>query len=275
MIKMSNQCDIIRDLLPLYVDGACSAASSEMIKNHLASCAECRAIYEQMCSHTNEDILTQEKESVIIRHKRKEGLRVIKYIFIAIAILYAPALLLVSLFSDGDGTFISIPYSFILLVLFVYTVPFYFAFIESGRLICSALDKRRKTAGEMVFNAIGAVLTAGIIILGIVATALDLDNLINPALCLAGILALNWLISAIVYKKKPNLRSTLTDKTFWICVAILLIVIILLVSVTIMFSAKHNLREETIEAGYSIDGYVIDESGLYRFVTIVEGRADC
>ena len=45
---MSKQCEIVQDLLPLYVDGACSEASAEMIKEHLETCADCRAIYEQM-----------------------------------------------------------------------------------------------------------------------------------------------------------------------------------------------------------------------------------
>ena len=52
---MSKQCEIVQDLLPLYVDGACSEASAEMINEHLETCADCRAIYEQMRSHTNED----------------------------------------------------------------------------------------------------------------------------------------------------------------------------------------------------------------------------
>ena len=69
---MSKQCDIVQDLLPLYVDGACSDASAEMIKEHLETCADCRAIYEQMCSHTNEDVLSQEKNGVIARHKKSE-----------------------------------------------------------------------------------------------------------------------------------------------------------------------------------------------------------
>ena len=69
---MSKQCEIVQDLLPLYVDGACSEASAEMIKEHLDVCADCRAIYEQMLSHTNEDILKQEKNGIIERHEKVE-----------------------------------------------------------------------------------------------------------------------------------------------------------------------------------------------------------
>ena len=54
------------------MDRACSESSAEMIKEHLEMCADCRAIYEQMCSHTNEDILQKEKDGVIARREKTE-----------------------------------------------------------------------------------------------------------------------------------------------------------------------------------------------------------
>ncbi|MCD7748093.1 MAG: zf-HC2 domain-containing protein [Firmicutes bacterium] len=41
-----KNCDIVRDLLPLYIDHETSEESSEMIKEHLAECEECREIYK-------------------------------------------------------------------------------------------------------------------------------------------------------------------------------------------------------------------------------------
>lgn len=35
-------CDIIRDLLPLYADDVCSQASKEIVESHLETCAGCR-----------------------------------------------------------------------------------------------------------------------------------------------------------------------------------------------------------------------------------------
>ena len=43
-----KECDIIKDLLPSYVDNICSEASKEWIEEHLASCEECRASAEVM-----------------------------------------------------------------------------------------------------------------------------------------------------------------------------------------------------------------------------------
>ena len=83
MRNMSKPCEVIQDLLPLYVDGACSESSVEIIKEHLESCPECREIYQQLHSHTSEEILQKEKDGVISRHSRKlrEGKNTNSYFF--------------------------------------------------------------------------------------------------------------------------------------------------------------------------------------------------
>lgn len=42
------KCEIIRDLLPSYIDELTSVVSNETIEEHLAECEECRACYEEM-----------------------------------------------------------------------------------------------------------------------------------------------------------------------------------------------------------------------------------
>ncbi len=75
---MSKECDVVRDLLPLYVDGACSEASANMIRNHIANCTECYAIFQELCSETNEALLKKEKEGILQRHEKKEKSKRIK-----------------------------------------------------------------------------------------------------------------------------------------------------------------------------------------------------
>ena len=94
---LSKQCDIVRDILPLYVDGACSEASAEMVKEHLNACADCNAIYQKLLSHTNEDVLHEESESVIMRHEAKEKQRGRKKI--TIAVLVSIALCIIAIFT--------------------------------------------------------------------------------------------------------------------------------------------------------------------------------
>ena len=94
---MSKQCDIVRDILPLYVDGACSEASAEMVKEHLNACADCNVIYQKLLSHTSEDVLHEESESVIMRHEAKEKQRGRKKI--TIAVLVSIALCIIAIFT--------------------------------------------------------------------------------------------------------------------------------------------------------------------------------
>lgn len=43
-------CNVIKDLLPLYVDECCSGESRKLVAEHLDSCESCRAVYRQMRS---------------------------------------------------------------------------------------------------------------------------------------------------------------------------------------------------------------------------------
>ena len=40
-----TNCNIVRDVLPLYLDGEASKETSEMVEEHLAECEECRYYY--------------------------------------------------------------------------------------------------------------------------------------------------------------------------------------------------------------------------------------
>ena len=41
-------CNVIKDLLPLYVDECCSEESARLVAEHLDTCESCRKIYDQM-----------------------------------------------------------------------------------------------------------------------------------------------------------------------------------------------------------------------------------
>ena len=48
------KCEIIRDLLPSYVDGLTSEESNREITAHVAECAPCKEILEQMQEEVQE-----------------------------------------------------------------------------------------------------------------------------------------------------------------------------------------------------------------------------
>ena len=56
---------MIRDLLPLYKDQACSKASAEAVEEHLAECPDCTGLLEEMNSFNIEETIKQERNDVI------------------------------------------------------------------------------------------------------------------------------------------------------------------------------------------------------------------
>lgn len=45
---MKYPCNLIKDLLPLYIDNVCSEESKEIVEQHLAECPECKTYYQSM-----------------------------------------------------------------------------------------------------------------------------------------------------------------------------------------------------------------------------------
>ena len=78
---MKNECNIIRDILPLYVEDMVSADTSAFVEEHLEKCAECRAELEEMknpnslervCSSSNDNC---EKEVLPLKTLKKKWYR--------------------------------------------------------------------------------------------------------------------------------------------------------------------------------------------------------
>ncbi len=67
-------CDVIRDLLPLYADEACSEKSRALVNEHLLDCADCREMLRKLRENEIENNLKNEKASVLqygVRQFRK------------------------------------------------------------------------------------------------------------------------------------------------------------------------------------------------------------
>lgn len=77
---MRMECEIIRDLMPLYAEKIASVKSGEAVEEHLQECAECRRIYENMLAPAPQvQFQTQPQESFqkyVKRKKRSYGLKV-------------------------------------------------------------------------------------------------------------------------------------------------------------------------------------------------------
>ena len=62
---MNMDCEVIRDLLPLYADDACSEKSRRLVNEHLLDCEACRDMLNKIKESEIESGLKSEKESVI------------------------------------------------------------------------------------------------------------------------------------------------------------------------------------------------------------------
>ena len=52
-------CNIVKDLIPLYIDGCCSEESEKIVKEHIDTCDKCKKLFEDMNSAT--DVVTISK----------------------------------------------------------------------------------------------------------------------------------------------------------------------------------------------------------------------
>lgn len=68
---MNKECEIVRDILPLYVDDVCSASSREIIDEHLKACPDCAAYLDEIRASEAESELRDEKSLVIKNQARR------------------------------------------------------------------------------------------------------------------------------------------------------------------------------------------------------------
>ena len=94
---MRLSCDVIQDLLPLYVDQACSEDSTGLVEEHMAECEVCRQTYDAMKSDgkteelvNSEEFRKQQTDSV---KKVKKKWSRSKKIFLTVGIIIGAGLL--------------------------------------------------------------------------------------------------------------------------------------------------------------------------------------
>ncbi len=69
---MKYNCDMIADLLPLYIDKACSKSSEEAVEQHLSECQACSGLLADMrkCDTTIDKAIAKERTEVISKQAR-------------------------------------------------------------------------------------------------------------------------------------------------------------------------------------------------------------
>lgn len=80
---MSRNCDMIKDLLPLYADDVCSDESRKAVEEHIKECEDCRSELEKL--RKNVPVSPQKDAEVLKRIKRR--LRIEKLVVGLISVL--------------------------------------------------------------------------------------------------------------------------------------------------------------------------------------------
>ena len=82
-------CEIIRDLLPLYADGLTSESSNHMIEDHIRTCPECRRLRNEMCTPMEPEP-EETQEQILERVYRKQRRKTIFFwVTIVLAVIVA------------------------------------------------------------------------------------------------------------------------------------------------------------------------------------------
>lgn len=108
---MDNSCDVIRDLLPLYVDGACSEGSRRLVEEHIAGCPACAGMLSKLRDSACEDSLRQETAAVLAPRRWRN--RVFAASCTLAGFLCVPASLLAAM---GRSPAMDYPFSWLLLL---------------------------------------------------------------------------------------------------------------------------------------------------------------
>ena len=62
---MKYNCNLIRDLLPLYQDQVASEESAAAVREHLLECPDCAKLFKQMQSQTIEEVIAPERQEIL------------------------------------------------------------------------------------------------------------------------------------------------------------------------------------------------------------------
>lgn len=62
---MNNNCEIIHDLIPLYIDNVCSDSGKHLVEEHLTKCTDCQKIMQKMKNSEVESELMDETTEIL------------------------------------------------------------------------------------------------------------------------------------------------------------------------------------------------------------------
>lgn len=85
----NKDCELVKDLLPSYIDNLTSDETNEFIEAHIKSCPECKAYLDELQKSTSTDEKEKSKKFVKFAKKNKRKMRILKSIvFLVLAVIF-------------------------------------------------------------------------------------------------------------------------------------------------------------------------------------------
>ncbi|MGL5646274.1 MAG: DUF3955 domain-containing protein [Clostridium sp.] len=224
---MKYSCEIIRDLLPLYSDEVCSEESSQIVREHIAECEDCRNMLEKMNQEIKVENLDNDVKQIKSLAKKWKQSKITSFIWGAtIAFIIGFTVLLIAsvigYYSSG-GSYISsdgivhenFQYVFVGFWAFVLMVLGFVSLLIQMAVQRAENNKRYKKISAILLVVCIILFIATQVIFGMNSKVLPDGRLVEPfylipigyILFLVGLMSAVSLVINIIYgkcKKAPK-----------------------------------------------------------------------
>ena len=92
-MRENKECKIVQDLLPNYIEKLTNEETNQFIEEHLKECDECKKVLENMQKDIQLNAGKQDKREVKYMKKYSNKMRVLKYILLALIVIYIAVVL--------------------------------------------------------------------------------------------------------------------------------------------------------------------------------------
>lgn len=82
---MKHDCEVVRDLMPLVVDGTASEGSKAMVEEHVAECNPCRDMLDEMRQEVSPEPPTRQPDKLVRKLRRHRRLRSAVLVLLGVA----------------------------------------------------------------------------------------------------------------------------------------------------------------------------------------------
>lgn len=202
---MNNlKCYIVGDLLPLYIDNACSGETARDMQQHLQSCEKCRVLYEEMSRDLGEKIpMPQLEEKQLFRHAKKSLLGIMGALLVVLACL---ALNMGSAWEGGPagaGHLLVTVFYILFWSLFLFVSRAYLPLVNLSAVVSFVTLVSAAVGAASVLNEDGSLLAALLSVISAVPFyGLRLFAGWRFVYGAAAILSLCWLVFAGVFQRR-------------------------------------------------------------------------